>query len=424
LEEEKMRKFVLILAVVALVSAPAFATWPFWGVPILGQPQNNWWRPTCDADAVLGGVPQPVINWSTWSGNVGGRFAVIPKTQAAVAAPSAYISWAGWAMQTGISNEWAVYGGPPLGSNAGINVENLVTGAIINIPEVQSAGNYGFTDVNAYGDVVWVGWPEPTDPVDQTSARIRYANVGAPGVITTLAYTGNQGEGGQRMRLSSDSDRLAFRDAQNSGSGGLSASLYDLGTIGPTPAGRYSTFTSDGDQRYYKSAIDDSGNWLVSNIRSVADNTSKSDVVLINLNAAIVPFPGPAVVGAGQTYLTGDGSGGLAPTHTRNDPSMDLINADTAIVVWGDNASGNYNIKGMFVTGLAAGVPVPGKDFYITTGTRNRNNPDVDYCAANGQILVTWLAEGSPLQIEYTWIPEPASLSLLVLGGLALIRRR
>lgn len=396
-----MRKWLLSLAIVAMVSAPAFA-----GLgPLVTFVNPDGHRPTVDADgAALLGTPTPIINWARWAGATGGRYDLASQTVANVAGPSSIISWAGWAKQTGVANNWAVYGGAPLGSGLPINVEDLSTGAIIGIPEVNSQNNYGYTDVNANGDVVWIGWPDNTDPIDTTQARIRHANVAAPGVITTLGYGANQGEGGQRMRISSDSDRVIWRDGPNDGS---KISLYDLGD-----AAQYTVFLTDGDQKAYHNGLDDSGNWSVTNMRSAVDGTTNSDIVLLDLTNPNVLAP--------LTYLTGDGSLGAAPTHVRNDPSMDMITNDMAIVVWGDNASGSYAIKGMFVTGLSVNAPVAGPEFLITN---SGNFPDVDYDSAVGMPLVTWLIGGGAT-IGYRYIPEPATLALLGLGVLALARRR
>jgi len=260
--------------------------------------------------------------------------------------------------------------------------------------------------VNAAGDVAWVAWPDATEP-NPTGARIRYSSV-ASGVATapiTLAYTGNQGEGGQRMRISSDSDRIVFRDGPNDGS---LIEVYDLGTMGATPVGQYNIFTTDGDQKAYHNGFSDDGNWDVTNMRSVAAGGTLSDLVLIDITNINAPV---------QTYLTGDGSGGAAPTVTRNDPSMDLIDADTAIVVWDEGGA----IKGMYVSGLSVNAPVAGPQFNIADGP-GLQYADVDYDSTVGAPLVAWM-NGAGVQ-QYRYLPEPASLSLLALGGLALLRRR
>lgn len=417
-------KWILSMGVVAMIAVPSFAALG----PIVTVPGTGGHRPTVDADGVvLSGVgATPVINWATYDGSgFGGRHAVVPGTTASTPAASSIITWSPWAMQTGIANQWAVYGAVdpiPGSSDSGIDVENLATGAVVHIAESEASvpGGYGWTDVNSAGDVVWIAWPDAADGVAPTGSRLRTSNVSS-GVATapiTLVGDLSTQNGGERMRLSSDSDRIAHRLDSAFGSGASLANVYDLGD-----GVDYNIFNSDGDQKFYKSAIDDSGNWVVTNMRSVADNTTASDIVLIEVDAAKVAYPITAAVGAGQTYLTGDGSGGAAPTHTRNDPSMDMIDADTALVVWGDNAGGDYDIVGMFISGLSTSTPVAGSVFTIAGGAGDQNFPDVDYDSTYGAPIVTWLVGGGGT-IAYRYIPEPASLSLLALGGLAFVRRR
>ncbi|MCC7146975.1 MAG: PEP-CTERM sorting domain-containing protein [Phycisphaeraceae bacterium] len=79
-------------------------------------------------------------------------------------------------------------------------------------------------------------------------------------------------------------------------------------------------------------------------------------------------------------------------------------------------AANNWDIMGMKIS--------TGEVFVIDAGSRNARYASVD---ASG--LVAWSVDNTSLgswngTIHYTMIPEPASLALLALGGLALLRRR
>jgi hypothetical protein len=392
LEEEKMRKFALILAIVAMVSASAFA-----GVqgPITKIATNfSADRPTVDI-----GPLGPTISWANnpGAGAVGSRWVDGINVEVNVAFASQAVGWASWAKESGIAGEWAVYGGPPSLTPLTLEVEHLPTGVCtsIAVAGTGSQDDYHFTDVNEAGDVFFAGW----------GSNLMHANVSAPGTVNILSNTYPVY---QRMRAADQTDRIAY-DPDGTG-----IAIYDLGTQGPDAAGSYKVATEqDMDpgatvnmQKFYMMEIADAGDLIVTNCRYDA-TAQESDIYLIDVQAGL----GSPIV----TNLTGDGV--TMPTWVRNDPMISRVDADTAIIVWDENPTGQYDVVGAYVTGLATSTPVMGPKFTICGGVWDQRFADID-----GN-LVAWknLATGD---IEYRFIPEPASLSLLALGGLALLRRR
>jgi hypothetical protein len=252
----------------------------------------------------------------------------------------------------------------------------------------------GFTDVNSAGDVVWVGWADAADPNYPAAERIMHANANNPGVVSVLAYTASQ-NGGQRLRISTDSDRLAFRvmgDGSDLYVDDLSdATAYQVGAVDPLV------------NKIFSPGISDDGNYLVANVRGGAG--TQSDIWMWDLSDILNPVITPLF---GNTATT------------RNDPRMALLDANTAAVVWDENASGSYDV--MYAIVDLTGTPTVVSTQLVAGGAGDQRFADITV-DSQGNILVAWLDQAQN-KVAYAYIPEPASLALLALGSLALIRRR
>lgn len=406
-----MRKVLVSLAVLALIASPVLAA-GFAKVIIPAQPTRPgaYDRPNVDIDTVIG----PVIGWAANPSNGfngGFRYDVSTGTlnlnqayiPAVVEPPtpaqkSLATGFSPWADECGISDNWAVYGGPPSNQAPAnpILVQNLATGALTALALSPTADDtWHMTDVNDAGDVLWVGWVG-------TNETLYHANVSNPSVITPVAVVPGQ-SGGTRPAISTDNDIAAWRKDTGTiggvayGSGAKTIGVYDLS------AGTEKNWVSNGDQKIYHMGIEDGGNWMVSNVRSIAAGGFGSDINLVNLQGA-------------SLVATDLHNGGYQ--YERNDPEMEVIDADKAIVVWDEFVNGHYRIVGVVVSGLSTGTISKGTEFLINSSTTD----DLRYADIDGN-LVAWknMTTGA---IEYAYIPEPATLALVGLGVLALARRR
>lgn len=409
-----MRKVLVSLALLALLAAPALS-WTIGTVPnnVPGttapmRPEvNNGWIAAANREGSgnTGGILYDILNAAV-QGNV---------------APTQIMNPGYWhEPQADISDNYAVFGGAPsnLSGTFGINVLRRSDNAIINIPTLDASGNEHLTSVNNAGDVVWVRWP------GGAGEAIMYSNVssGTPTAPVALVSTPAGGQG-QRIRMSTDARRFAYRP-ENSGPGGQTMWVYDLATAQNVKVFD-NTVTLDGTGRATKaflSGIDDTGNWLVTNMRPVtlqgSEIAQSSDIWLINITNLNAPSYFPLFGNYAQV---------------REDPRIELIDSDNALVVWNEGMNGtnaNWYIRGAWLNGLASNSPNVLSVIDITApvlGT-GRRFADVDHMP-NGDLVVAWLrmlsgtsADGA--QIEYTIVPEPATAILLSLGVLALVRRR
>lgn len=392
-----MRKLLLVSLVMFALTAPAWAftinTVPL-GAGATGpmRPEvNNGWIAAVNREGTgnLGGILYDIAT-STLYGNV---------------APIQLMNAGYWhEPQADISDNYAAFGGAPsnLSATYGINVLRRSDNAIINIPTPDASGNEHLVSLNNAGDVVWVRWP------GGAGEAIMYSNVssGTPTPPVALISTPTAGQG-QRMRMSTDARRFAYRPLPS----GAEIRVYDLATS--TDA---AVISVDGvNLKAFFSGIDDTGNWLTSNVRGPSGQWS--DIYLVDISNLGSPVVYP---------LFGNMSA------IREDPRFEQLDADTGIVVWDEDPTGSntlFNIRAAYVTGLTS-TPTLGTPFDITTalnGVSNSRWADVDHYGAG--VIVAWqnvINAGATTggQIEYTYIPEPASLTLLALGALALRRRR
>lgn len=393
-----MRKWLVSMAVLAMVAAPSFAALgPIYTIAPVGSPD----RPAVNVGTVKGDL----IVWANNSGTgvTGSRYQALVGPEVNVAFPSTALGWAPWAIEAGVSDNYAVYGGAPSLSGQNMRVERLSDGAIISIP---TGGLFGddnhFPDVNNAGIVVWGAWDNTIKMCDVSS--------GVAGPITTIVNT-PLGNPGWRMRISSDSDRVAVR-MDNSGPPSA-IDVYDIGD-----ATQYNVITPAvlggvlGTQKPYKAEISADGNFVVTNMRYTGTGNNNSDIVLVDITNINAPV---------QYNLTGDNV--AAPGWVRNDPAISILDADTALIVWDQNKTGNNDVVGAIVHGLAPGGANPWMQPTFTISALGIHAGENQVYADVDGLLVAW-KNGSTGQIQYRYIPEPASLALLALGGLALIRRR
>ncbi|MCC6230359.1 MAG: PEP-CTERM sorting domain-containing protein [Phycisphaerales bacterium] len=391
-------KRLAALALMAAMAAPAFGGWPVQVVPLgtgatapMRPEVNNGWIAAVNREGTgnTGGILYDV-NTLTLYGNV---------------APVQLQNAGYWhEPQADISDNYAAFGGAASSQSLtfGINVLNRNTNTVINIPGTDIDEH--LVSLNNAGDVVWIKW------AGTTPEAIMYSDVSSGTATVPIELVSNLTTAGQgeRMRMSTDARRLAYRPLGN----GSQMWVYDLATN--TNA---QVLALDGvTQKAFFSGIDDTGNWLTTNVRGAAGQWS--DIYLVDISNLGAPVSYP---------LFGNTSA------IREDPRFEVLDANTGIVVWDEDPTGannQFKIRAAFVTGLA-GTPVLGTPFDLTTfvaGVSNSRWPDVD-TDGNGNILIAWqnvLNQGASSggQIEYAVIPEPASLALLALGGLALIRRR
>jgi len=399
LEDWKMRKLIVVLALLAIVT-PAFA-FPIYVVPkVTGNTAPH--RPEVDGHTIVAAENSGATGGLVYNTSTGTQWVNVAPIQVQLGGYP-------WSPSADVAGNYASFSGAPstLSVTYGINVFRFSDYKVINIP--CSNIDEHFARLNTAGDVVWQDWGN-TDG----NPGIMYSSV-ASGSATTPTQIVNvvAGSAGTvRTIMATDSRRFAYRPDNAAGS---SLFVYDLANSSNTQVFTAAT-DLDGTGRTMKAflpGIDDSGNWMVSNMRpnpaGAGEVGQSSDIWLYNLNN----------LGA-VTHVAMTGNYAAV----RNDPRMQQLDADTAIVVWGEdpsNTNSTFRVKAAYVTGLST-TPVWGAAFAITDGTKNCNFPDVDVDEA-GRIVVAW-TNATDSTIEYTLIPEPASLGLLALGGLALLRRR
>lgn len=315
------------------------------------------------------------------------------------------VNWAPWSNQIGIAGQYMLAGFNIESVNLeGVGVTGLAadgtggTNVVLNNIAGDPIGHWDhhFGTVNSNGDVFWQGF---TPTADQ---RLLHMNLSAPGVVNVL-YPGSGGgnEFGSNPYAAKYSDRVVHLTITNN-----ELRVYDLGDA--TDYVVWSAADTAANPLYQgvrRTRISSDGNWGVFNNRLVAQTDQESDVFIGDFTNIASPV---------WTNLTNDG------TTRHDDPVIEKINADQALLVYAvrDDGASKYRIEGAIVSGLASNAPVMGTPFVIAAD----DTANLVYPSTDGNVIA-WLNQGIG-QVQYTYIPEPASLGLLALGSLALVRRR
>lgn len=313
----------------------------------------------------------------------------------------------------GIAGSWVAAGGSASSNVNGSSLTNKLW--FLNGGSSLRAGgqssNEHFSDIDRNGKAIWTRW---NDAVGGTGFALMYQDLannpgGSPTVLVSSdplspVYNAQYNDSSCPNIADDGSGKIAW----SSTTAGKSHYIYDLNTMT-----NYTVYNNPAAGNVLRNRISDDGNWTVWNERgaSTQGTSNRSDIMLLN-----VSNPGSPVV----YNLTND----LAKL--REDPNIEIYGDNTAIIVWGERDSaqiaGNYEIKGMVVSNLS-GTPTPGPIITLASEVgRDLRYPDID------KNLIAWARNPNAVNVEtytqYMLIPEPASLALLALGGLALIRRR
>lgn len=247
--------------------------------------------------------------------------------------------------QTGIGGKWAVVGGAPEGQSLSVPVKviDLEQKTRIDVypdPAVANGADQHFFDINAQGDLVWVDFGPGTADV-----KLIWTNMEDPAVQVALPTV--TGGTSQHPRLSSDSGRRITYSPS-----GTSHRVFALDTMTD-----YSIYESTTGENVLRSRISDDGKWVIANHRSAGESLKRSDLILINVTDLTTPV---------SFNLTKD------PSVIREDPNIEIGDADTAIVVWGQDSTpeteDNYDIYAAVVTGLGKNAPVLGAPVLLAAG--------------------------------------------------------
>jgi hypothetical protein len=185
--------------------------------------------------------------------------------------------------------------------------------------------------------MVWVNWVG-------ANANLIWVNMTDPSVQVALGTV--LGGTSQHPRISKDTRRRITYSPSST-----MHRVFDLETTTD-----YLVYESATGENVLRSRISDDGNWVIANQRPAGETQKRSDIFLFKIKDLATPV----------TYnLTKD------PTVIREDPNIEIVGPDTAIVVWGQDstpaAEDNYDIYGAVVTGLSS-TPVLGTPVLLAAG--------------------------------------------------------
>ncbi|MCC7145507.1 MAG: PEP-CTERM sorting domain-containing protein [Phycisphaeraceae bacterium] len=387
-----LKKSLLGLAILALVASPALAASPF-GDNLALKNSKRILRPVVQGNMIAwGDFAFADIN-NTWVAGfinlydtqtntlkVLGRAGGSP-TGAIVAAELAWVAgWAPWTPQIGFEGDYIGYNEPI--TQGGI-VYQVSTGTFTHIN--NTGEQWHFADVNGSGLLAIQDW----DPA-MTPNLINPATY--DGSDASMVFRGSNAstEFGTAPRISGNI--MAWNDDT---ADDYRRTMYNLATNTETVIWTSSKTTANLYPQ--KIQVDSTGSRLVMAVRDeTSDNGfggKLTDVVVYDVAAGTWSTLLNMVAGDEEAMLDGD------------------------YLVWQRKvATGDNDIYGMEIS--------TGRVFAIATGSANATLPWVD--GSTG--LVAWIEPDGTgdysFDMHYTFIPEPATLSLLVLGGLGLLRRR
>ncbi|MCC7145474.1 MAG: PEP-CTERM sorting domain-containing protein [Phycisphaeraceae bacterium] len=362
----------------------------------LGRPAVDSYR-IIAAGVAAGGVQSQLYNVSTGVLTPFGSGTVLdnPRVDWAVN-PSGFLQ----NNMVGIGGDWVAAGGAHDSSsltNKGW-FANTATNTTYRTGGVSD--NEHFFDVDAAGNAIWLHWN------NNGTYDLKWQNLisNPAGPAVTLFTTPNDNSSISANIADDGSGKITWSGTTSD----KTHYIFDLNTMT-----NYTVYTGGaGTGNAVRSRISDDGNWIVWNERSAATQGSSNRADIILQNVANPASPGLAI------NLTND------VAKVREDPTIEIVDADTAIIVWGERDSflvaGNYSIMGAVVTGLLS-TPVMGAVVPLASeASVDLRFPDID-----GNLIAWARAPGAAgAKTQYMLIPEPASLSLLALGGLTLARRR
>ncbi|MCC7409659.1 MAG: PEP-CTERM sorting domain-containing protein [Phycisphaeraceae bacterium] len=292
--------------------------------------------------------------------------------------------WAPWTPQIGFEGDYIGYNEPI--TNGGI-VYQISTGTFTHMD--NPGEQWHFADVNANGILAIQDW----DPFATVNVIDPGTFDGSDGSMVFRSANAST-EFGTAPRMSGDT--VAYNDDTASD---YRRTMYDIGTNTESVIW---TSPKANDLYPQKIQVDSTGNKLVLAVRDEASDDGfggkLTQVIVYDVTA-----------GTWSTLLNFE-EGDEEP----------MLDGD--YLVWQRKVGvGNNDIFGMYIPS--------GQVFHIAQGAANAQYPWVDGDTG----LVAWIepdgsGEDYAFDVHYTflpaYVPEPASLGLLALGGLALLRRR
>ncbi len=389
------------LALVIAMPAMAYTFVPTTVQDIPATYNTRLGRPAVDGDWIMaagvaaGGVQSQLFNVSTQ---------VLTPFGAGTVADNPRVDWAvnpsGFAQNNmiGVAGDWVAAGGAHDSSSLTNKAWFYNTATATTYRTGGVSDNEHFFDIDAAGNAIWLHWN------NNGTYDVKWQNLvsNAAGPAVTAFTTPNDNSSINANLADGGSGRIAWS--------GTTADkkhyVFDLGT-----STNYEVYSNPAAGNVVRARISDDGNWMVWNERSAATqgSSNKSDIVLLNVSDLNNPV---------SYNLTND------VAFLREDPNIEVVDADTAVIVWGQRESaqvaGNYEIYAAVVSGLLTS-PVMSTPFLIASEAGvDLRFPDMD-----GN-LIAWARNpgATGAMTQYMIIPEPASLGLLALGSLALVRCR